>query len=523
QHTHLLQYQNTFAGVHNLTAKAVFEEQFTDNFSSSSLGQNLLIEGVETDNIGFAGSQVINSGQSQRGIRSFVGRVEYDLANRYLITGTVRVDATSVFAPENRVSTFPSVAAAWRVNNENFMKGVSQISNLKLRASYGQIGNQAIAPYSTLATLQTGLQFNSVLNNTEAIVGIAPGNFARPGLIWETTTQLDLGIDLGFLDGRFNLSFDWYDKQTTDLLLFISIPSYTGLGSDLRNVGSLQNRGFEIDLSAVVINNGDFWWETSFNLGRNITTVLDLGDEEEIFVGGSFAGSGSIRSRVEVGDQLGNFLGYVSEGVWTTEEAAQAAEFGLQPGDVKYQDLNGDGVINEDDVTVIGNGAPDFAWGFNNTLTWKGFDLNVFFQSIVGHDIFNIQRSIMLGASGDVRTPTHADIENRWTPENQNTDIPAFSSTNFQVPEDSRFIEDGSFIRLRNVRLSYTFSPEMFNANFFQGLTLYVSGQNLYTFTNYKGYDPEISGAGDSNVNLSIDNGTYPNPRVVTLGANLTF
>ncbi|MEM6345923.1 MAG: TonB-dependent receptor [Bacteroidota bacterium] len=523
QHTHLLQYQNAIADVHNITLKAVFEEQALSSYGSSSLGSNLLVEDVKVNNVGFANVQQIGSGQSQEGIRSYVGRVEYDYANKYLLTATVRVDGSSKFSEENRYSVFPSVAVAWRVSQEDFLANSDLISNLKLRASYGQIGNQGVNPYSSFGLLQFGLPFNAVLDNSASVIGIAPGRFANPDLKWETTTQIDVGLDFGFWDGRLNASFDYYQKNTTDLLLNVSVPAYTGIATELRNVGEVENKGFEIDLGAVLFHTDNFWWESSFNFARNRTQVLDLGGVDAIFPGRGFAGSGSIVSRVEVGGQLGDFLGFVNEGVWTTAEADQAAEFGLQPGDTKYSDLNNDGIINGDDVTIIGNGTPDFIWGLNNSLAYKGFELNIFLQSMVGHDIFNIQRAIMLGASGDVRTPTHGDILDRWTPENENTVIPAFSPTNFQAPEDSRFVEDGSFIRLRNVRLSYQLKPESFNTNLFQGITLFVSGQNLYTLTNYKGYDPEISGSGNSNVDLSIDNGTYPNPRVITLGLSLGF
>ncbi|MEM6767324.1 MAG: SusC/RagA family TonB-linked outer membrane protein, partial [Bacteroidota bacterium] len=465
----------------------------------------------------------INSFQSEEALRSYMGRVEYDFADKYLLTGTVRVDGSSKFAEGNKYSVFPSVAFAWRLSQEEFLANSPLLSNLKLRASYGQIGNQAINPYSTFGLLRFGLPFNAVVDNSSAILGIAPGRFSNPDLQWETTTQLDAGFDIGFWDGRLSLSVDYYEKNTTDLLLFVSIPSYTGQASELRNVGELENKGFEIDLSAVLATSEDFFWEASLNFARNRTKVLDLGDVDNLFIGGAFAGSGSILSRVDVGGELGNFLGYVNDGVWQSSEESQAATYGLQPGDTKYRDLNNDGVINGDDVTIIGNGNPDFTWGFNNTFNYKNFELNIFIQSIMGHDIFNIQRAIMLGASGDVKTPTHGDINDRWTPSNQDTDIPAFSSTNFQVPEDSRFVEDGSFVRLRNIRLSYTINPSDLGFDFLDGVTVYASGQNLITLTDYKGYDPEVSGAGDSNVNLSVDNGTYPNPRVVTLGLNLTF
>ncbi len=187
---------------------------------------------------------MITSGQSEEAIRSFLGRVEYDFGNRFLVTGTVRMDGSSKFAEENRFSVFPSAAVAWRISNEQFMESLKQLSELKLRVSYGQIGNQAIAAYSTFGLLNTGLPFNAVLDNAEAAIGIAPGRFPNPDLKWETTTQLDVGLDLGFFNGRINASFDYYQKNTTDLLLFVSVPSYTGVASELRNVGELENQGF---------------------------------------------------------------------------------------------------------------------------------------------------------------------------------------------------------------------------------------------------------------------------------------
>lgn len=527
QHTHNLAYAKVF-GKHDFSIKGIFEEQMQNSFANNALASGLLIEGVEVNNLGFGIVQNTNSGTSEQAIRSYVGRVEYEFDNKYMITGTVRIDQASVFPERNRSSTFPSLALAWRLSEEDFIKDLGIFDNLKLRASYGQVGNQGIGPYQSFGLLQFGGGFRANFNDEELLTGIAPGRFENPDLKWETTTQYDIGTDFGFAGGRFNISLDYYQKNTEDLLLNISVPAYTGVSSVLRNAGEIENKGFEIDLDAVVIDNEDLEWDVTFNFANNQTKVLDLGGLDAIFPGGGFAGSASLLSRVEVGGALGNFIGYINDGVWQTSEESQAAVFGLKPGDTKYRDLNGDGQINRDDVTIIGNGSPTIFWGMNNTVRFKGFELNVFLQSMMGHDVFNIQRAIMMGTSGDVKTPTHGDIRDRWTPENQDTDTPAFSSTNFQVPEDSRFIEDASFIRLRNVRLGYTFPESLIGNNIFKGLTLYVSGQNVYTFTDYKGYDPEVSGADvgggrSSNVDLGIDNGTYPNPRVWTFGLNAIF
>lgn len=523
QHTHVLEYGRSFADRHNLSVKGVFEEQMLSSYGSSSLGSGLLVEPLGVNNVGFASVQNIGSGTSAEGIRSYVGRVEYDFDNKILVTGTVRADGSSKFPEGNKYAVFPSIAVAWRLGQEDFIKNLGIFDDLKLRASYGQIGNQGISAYSSFALLQFGLPFNAVLDNSAAVTGVAPGRFANPNLKWETTTQLDIGVDFGFSSGRYRLGFDYYQKNTTDLLLNVSVPSFTGVSSILQNIGEVENKGFEIDLGAVIMDKEDLTWDVAFNFAANKTKVLDIGPNDAIFPGGGFAGSGSIRSRIEVGGELGNFLGYINEGTWGTDEETEAAVYGLQPGDTKYSDLNNDGVINGDDITIIGNGAPDFIWGLNNTVSYKNFELNVFLQSMMGHDIFNVQRAIMMGTSGDVKTPTHGDIANRWTVDNQNTDVPAFSSTNFQVPEDSRFIEDGTFVRLRNVRLGYNLPQDAFGENVFDNITVYISGQNLYTFTNYKGYDPEVSGSGNSNVDLGIDNGTYPNPRVVTIGLNAIF
>lgn len=528
QHTHILEYANNFANRHDFSIKGVFEEQTQSFFGSNSRGSALLVEGVEINSIGFANTQVIGSNNNESAIQSYIGRVEYEFDNKYLITGTVRMDGSSVFPEGNKYSVFPSVAVAWRLSEEPFIKDIGLIDNLKIRASYGQIGNQGISPYSSFGLLQFGTAFNAVLNDEVAVTGVAPGRFANPNLKWETTTQLDVGADFGFVDGRYTLSLDYYQKNTTDLLLNVSVPSYTGVSSVLQNVGEVENKGFEIEAGALLVNKNDFTWDASLNFATNETRVLDIGPNDAIFPGSAFAGSASIRSRIEVGGELGDFLGFVNEGVWKTSEESEAARFGLQPGDTKYRDLNNDGQINGDDVTIIGNGNPNIFWGFNNTLSFKGLELNIFLQSIMGHDIFNIQRAIMMGSSGDVKTPTHGDIRDRWTPDNEDTEVPAFSSTNFQAPEDSRFVEDGSFIRVKNIRLGYRVPTDLIGDKIFKSLTLYASGQNLFTFTDYKGYDPEVSGADvgggrTSNVDLGIDNGTYPNPKVITLGVNAIF
>ncbi|GAA4933806.1 TonB-dependent receptor [Algibacter agarivorans] len=526
QHTHIVEYKNTFNEDHRLSLKGVFEETWAESFSSRATGTGLTNLDRSYFNLALADTYTISSGESESGIRSYVARVEYAFKDKYLLTSTVRQDQSSKFQNKFSNATFPSVAIGWRVSEESFLSDSNVINNLKLRASWGETGNEGVGAYSSFPSLVTGI--GSIVDGSTIIFGVGPGGLTNNDLKWETTAQLDLGFDIGFFNNRFTASFDYYKKNTTDVLLTVTPPTYIGGITELLNAGEIENKGFEAMLEGTIIDNEDFQWDAAFNFSTNKATAISLGKDEFIFpAGGNFSGSNGIGTKIEVGGEIGNILGYISDGVWGTDETAEASVFGAVPGDSKYRDVSGpsgvpDGAITSDDITTIGNGAPDFIWGFNNTVSYKNFTLNLFVQSMVGHDILNINRALTNGTGGD-SSRTSIDQLNAWTTDNQNTTIPALTSTYQQQPEDSRYVEDGTFIRLKNISLAYNLPKSILESTFIDSVRLSLSGQNLLTITDYEGYDPEVNAGGGSNVFLGYDTGVYPNPKSVTFGLNVKF
>lgn len=524
----ILKYKKEFNDKHKLSVEGIFEQQYVDRsgFNATGQGFSQLAVSVGVNNLGLAPNQIISSFANNEALHSYLGRLEYAFNDTYLFTATFRADGSSKFPKNNRYGYFPSAAIAWKLSNEDFIKNMDVFSNLKLRASYGVTGNQAISPFSSLGRLITGNSANAILNPGTISIGVAPGTLDNPNLKWEETKQFDFGLDVGILNGRLNLTADYYKKKTEDLLLNINTPSFTGVSSILKNVGKVENKGFEIDLHAYIINDENFKWESSFNFAKNETIATDLGGEDRIFPGGTFGAGVAIGPAIvlEVGKPVGDFYGFIYDGVWQTSETAQAATFGNVPGDSKFRDIDGDGIINNNDLAVIGNGQPDFIWGFNNDFTYKGLSLNIFLQAMQGHDVLNLVRGYTFGGNADARDATTIEILDRWTPQNQDSNISGFSSTSREVLQSSRYVEDGSFVRLKNVTLAYNF-PKSFleKSKFISGAKIYISGQNLATWTDYKGFDPEVSSGGNSDIDQSIDWGSYPSSRTITVGANLSF
>ncbi|MEM6963456.1 MAG: TonB-dependent receptor [Bacteroidota bacterium] len=521
QHTHILGWDKDLSEDHRISVKGIFEETADENFGSTASAAELTNLTGLYFNLAF-GTQTASSGQNNTDIRSYLGRLDYAFMDKLLLTATFRADGSSKFLGDNKWGYFPSVAVGYVVTKESFLEDNEVLTNLKLRGSWGQVGNEGIAPFSTIPSLNTAIANNPSLNGTSTVAGIAPGGLNNPDLRWETTTQIDLGFDAEFLAGRFNLSFDYYRKNTTDLLLARTLPPSFGPGSRLENVGEIENEGIEVVLDAIAINTKDFQWDVSFNISTANTVLVDIGDQEFLSVGGAFRSSADIVQQLFVGEEVGTIRGYQTLGVWGTDETTEAANFGAVPGDIKYADINDDGAITTDDITVIGNGAPDFIWGLNNTFNYKNFSLNVFFQSMVGQDILNYSRAVRSGASAD-GSITDIGLLDAWTPDNQNTDAPALTSTGFQQIESSRFIEDGTFIRLKNISLAYTLPASLLTGIGVERVTVNVSGQNVFTITDYTGYDPEVNSGGASNTDIGFDTGVYPNPRAWTVGVNVTF
>ena len=527
QITSRLTYEKDFNN-HNIKVDAIYETTKSKGFNDGIYGEDISFPATTYNNIGLANVSSVWSSSFERALQSIMGRLHYSFKDKYIFTVAVRNDGSSVLAEGNKFHTYPSGAVAWRLSEEDFLKDSEVINELKLRASYGITGNQSISPYQSYSMLGTGGLENYPFDDATAVIGAGLRRLGNSDLRWESTAQFDVGVDMAFLNNRFGFVVDYYKKSTSDLLMAVPIAPYRGPVSLTANVGDIENTGFEIGARGTIFNTDNFRWDSNFNIGFNETIVTGLGDDTTMLAGGKFgAGLATAPAIIlEVGEKTGNFYGFIYEGVWKSNEASEAALFGNVPGDAKYRDLDGNHVINNDDLTVMGNGQPDFTWGFNNSFQLKSFDLNIFFQGVHGNDIWNLGKSYTIGGNADARNATSVDILNRWTPENENTDIPAYSPSSVDYVQSSRYVEDGSYVKLRNISLGYNL-PEstLEKTHFVRTLRVYISGQDLLTFTNYSGYDPEISNTNgfSESVTQSIDYGAYPTAKTVTLGVNITF
>lgn len=472
------------------------------------------------------------TGESTWGIISYLGRLNYAFDNKILLTLTGRVDGASKFGANNKYGFFPSGSIAWKLHEEDFIKNLGVFYSLKTRLSYGIIGNQEISPYASLATV--GPVGQGVFNNTEPYIGQEPLRYPNPDLKWERTNQLDFGLDAEFAQGRLGATFDLYQKQTTDLLLFTPLPTTTGFSGYLSNIGGLRNRGLELALNSHNLT-GRLRWETdlNFSINRNEITALSQGDD--IFVPGVLqvpAGWSILR----VGQPIGTFFGLVSDGIFqTNDEAASSPHLKAQTpkaGDRKYKDINGrdaqgqltgqpDGVIDEADRTIIGDANPDFTWGLTNTFTWKGVDLSIFLQGVQGNQIVNAY----LFEIGSLNAETNVLKEfydKRWTPANPGNEYPKINPAERNIFSNAQ-VEDGSFIRLKNITLGYTLPASWLHRAKLSKVRIYASVNNLKTFTKYRGYDPEVNAFGQNHLLQGIDYGGYPLARTIIGGFQIGF
>lgn len=474
--------------------------------------------------------------ESEWGIISYLGRINYSLNDRFLFTLTGRADGASKFGEGNKWGYFPSAAVAWRASNESFMQGLEVFDDLKVRASYGTIGNQSIPPYASLPLLTP--RGEGVFNNDEPYKGMEPINYANPDLKWEQTNQFNVGIDAAFFENRISLTADYYHKRTVDLLLNNPVPYTSGFRQTLLNVGNLVNRGFEFEIQTVNTE-GEFQWTSGINFSANRNEVTNINQEDDILASGVLFTGVDSWSIIREGQPIGTYYGYIFEGIFQTDEEAQNSPVlvGQGPdasnvysragaGSRKYRDINDDGVIDAEDRTIIGNAQPDFTWGFNNNLSFMNFDLSFFFAGFHGNQLVNFNRFYLDRLSGENNVREEAWL-NRWTPENPGNEYPKAQiagSGNLDVNVfSSAQVEDASFIRLRNVTLGYNLPSSLLERINISRLRIYASGTNLLTFTDYTGYDPEVSHFGDSSIQLGADYGGYPMVKTYTFGLNIGF
>lgn len=521
QNTNMLNYRKVFNNVHSLDVTAVMEyQQSTYNYVSAG-STNLSYESLEWNNLAQGTPGTPGSGYSKWAIFSQVGRVNYGYKDKYLASAAIRRDGSSKFAENNRFGYFPSFSAGWVLSEEPFIRDLNIFSNLKLRGSWGKTGSEAVGPYSTFSAYSGR---NASFTNSAHVTGIAIGNIGNLDLQWETTEQKNAGLEIGVMNGRLNFTAEYFVKDTRDLLLNETLPLYLGGNTITRNIGSVQNKGWEFSLDAVVLAKGKWTWNSWLNLSFLENSVISVGSREMILDANRKIGGGMSPQPEFVvipGQPLGAIWGLTYLGTWKPSEAAAAAEYGAVPGDARYLDRNDDKTIGADDYGVIGTGIPKTSFGWNNTVNYGAFSLNVFFQGLTGFDKLNYNNAATMYHGGEAREATNVDIKDRYIPGvNETSNIPAFSTTNKNFTQSTRFLEKADFLRLKNISLSYDIAKsKLWNA---VGVKVFVGATNLFTITNYSGIDPEASAsAGDTR--QGIDYGSYPNTKTITGGVTVSF
>ena len=518
-----LNYKNTF-GDHTLSGVVGVSAQKTRLQSINITATNFNYDQFGYDNYEIAEGVSLGTNFTDFSFLSGLGRINYSYKNKYLVTLTGRADGSSKFGANNKWGFFPSASIAWVASEENFVQDLSFMEFLKFRLSYGVIGNESIGPYLSQAILvPVDIAFNDVLT-----IGFEPFIFPNSNLRWESTAQLNFGMDASFNDGRLSLTADYYKKSTFDLLLTTDVPFYTGYASVFSNVGDLENEGVELSITGRP-SFGDLNWSTSFNLSFNKNTVTSLADRDNIPNSG--AGLFGIESwaLLREGEEVGQFYGLLTDGIVQLGDDRESiprfqGQAPLSPGERKFKDLNGDGVLSAEDRTFIGEAQPDFTFGWNNSFTFRGFELSMFLQGVYGNKIVNFNKFLVERTNG-LSNVTLDFFANRWTPENPTNRYPkvdgnpAFTRRFISDAE----VEDGSYLRLKTITFGYRIPSAFLQKYKISGCRLYATGKNILTFTDYSGYDPEVSHFGGNATNMGADLGGYPNNKSILVGINLSF
>jgi TonB-linked SusC/RagA family outer membrane protein len=542
-----LTYNHVFGSKHALTALAGHEVSESSWGGTNIVAQGFLDNSLQTLNLATTilppspGSEY----KASSSLESLFGRAIYTYDNRYSLTATIRGDKSSKFAPGHQVGYFPAFAASWRLSEESFFTSARKVvDNLKLRVGYGQVGNQAIPNYrygAALAAFQTGLG-----------TGFAVGNVANPNVTWETAVQTDVGLDFTILNNRVDASVDYFDKTSRHFLFSATLPAFllgqtaeyntTGvIAPPYINGGELENKGYELTVHTKNIDNPHFKWSSTLIFSHYNNKVISLANGVPNILGNVTIGFLSFNAtNTQVGGPVGEFYGYKVKGIFKTgKQLAEApVQFGdpvANPqlnggsaantwlGDIQYQDVNGDGKVDASDQTQLGNPNPKFVYSITNTFSYESFDLSIFLNGSYGARIFNAANYQLANLAGLYQNQL-ASSANFWTPANANSNIPApRPGDNNNLVMSDRFIESGSYLRIQNVSFGYTLPGKYASRLKLTRLKVYVSGQNLYVFTPYKGLDPEV-GAQNQNVYLNnVDLGRYPSPRTVQVGINAEF
>ncbi|MCC8072305.1 MAG: TonB-dependent receptor [Bacteroidales bacterium] len=549
-----LTYHQKFAQKHDVTMMVGFEAsksswEYTQLIKQNFTTDNIFVMTEDGDFVSNAGSKDAAS------TASFFGRLNYGFDNRYLLTATLRADGSSKFGPSNKWGYFPSVALAWRINQEKWLQDVAWLNNLKLRLGYGEVGNSNIDTYRYASAMATML--------TPSGTAYYPQNLSNPKLKWESSVQYNAGIDFSAWNNRVELTVDVYRKETKDLLMQIFTPNHIAsndwgtIQNPYANIGKTRNTGIDIQLNIRPIVTRDFYWQSAITISHNKNKVVALNDDSQVLYGNiDWYAAFQTATMFKVGEPMGVFYGYVTEGLFQNEadiigHATQTGgttpyankidkESGVWVGDIKFKDLNGDGVIDDNDQTIIGDPNPDFTFGWTNTFTWKDWELNIGLNGVVGGDILNWARYRTEGLNS-IWDNQHTNVLKRAQiglidPNGSSTDIsnlylvndngiPRFSSLdgNQNNRMSDRWIESGTYLRIQNISLAYNLPAAWAKKVFLTSAKIYVNVQNVYTFTKYSGYDPEIGAFNQSALYQNIDRGRYPTPRTYTLGLNLCF
>jgi TonB-dependent starch-binding outer membrane protein SusC len=523
----LLTYRTSAVGPGSLGLLGGFTVQTNTSNSTSMGAQNFLVDATRWNAMHAGqGTRSLGSGASEWALLSYLTRANYNLFDRYMFTATGRYDGSSRFGTENKWAFFPSASLAWLLSEEGFMQDQTIFSDLKLRTSYGVTGNQPHALYASLAGLGTTEAAIGGVNN----VVFVPGSRApNPDLRWETTRQFNVGMDMGFMENRVTAAFDVYTGRTEDLLLEVNMPFTSGFRTQLRNIGSVENRGAEMELQTVNLETARLSWRSRFNLAANRNKVLSIGEDIEYLLAGgaetnrSWAWAvGGHSHIVKPGHPLGSFYGYQVTGLWQAGDACDLSDprptLDCVPGELRFVDLDGDGRISPEDRTIIGNAEPTFYGGFTNSFTFGAFSLDAFMNFSYGNDIINAPNVFALSSSGQLNE--RVEVLNRWTPTNTNTDIPR-ANANRRALLHSNLVEDGSFLRLQSLTVGYQLPGRFFPGT--NQARVYATGQNLFTITGYSGFDPEVNSLGGDPSTRGVDIGAYPRARVWNFGVSATF
>ncbi|MEP6733752.1 MAG: TonB-dependent receptor [bacterium] len=527
-----LSYDKTIGSLHHLQAVGGYTRQQQTQVREQLNNSNFVSDVTGFESIGSgnqAGGPTLASGTIKTALASYLGRINYTLADKYLFTATARRDGSSRFGADHRYGVFPSAAVGWRVSEEPFMRRFTSIDQLKLRASYGVAGNPSIAPYQSLTHLNSGQYvFGSSIG-----AAYYPSTLGNADLKWESTKQVDYGVDLGMYQDRVSFTADYYHKKTDDLLLQIDLPSEAGFTTAYVNAGSIENKGLELGTTIQMIRGdqkaGAFSWTTTINYTRNRNKVLDLGGVQRLFASSINSDIKAAGSVVQVGQPIGVFFGYQIDGIFRDSATLNAYKAVTKTANVpglgssKFVDVNGDGTIDANDRTIIGDPSPNFSLGWQNSVSFKGFQLSALLDGTYGGKIFNLNLYRLEGASpsGNV---LRSRVEDAWSPTNPNGQFAKIGSGIGFLGSDftSELIEDGSYTRLRTITLARDI-PQQWLRGVTSSARIYVTGQNVYTWTKYSGFNPDVSSLGIGNTNRGIDIGSYPLARTFIFGANLSY